>query len=266
VIQSGFPTVNCIQRRNIPAKQVKSTIRNTLPATAALLAGSMLTGPAVAVPADRARDFDPIVAYGEGIVFDVLRNGAPVGSHVVTFDRDGRELLVRSRMRLAVEMLFITVYRLDYLSVARWQVGRMAGLNVTVDDNGTPFSLSAASPEDGKALQVQAGENSYVARQPLYPTNHWNPGVLGQTQVLNTLTGRLNTVRIEKRGRETVPTELGPVTATHFAYTGDLLTEVWYDDAGRWVKMRFKGADGSNIEYRCRRCQGATAIGAADAE
>ena len=47
--------------------------------------------------------------------------------------------------------------------------------------------------------------------------------------------------------------------ATRYAYTGDLDNEVWYDDVGRWVKMRFKGRDGSTIDYVCRRCQGGPA-------
>ena len=53
-----------------------------------------------------------------------------------------------------------------------------------------------------------------------------------------------------------VATERGGIPATHHAYTGDLSTEVWYDDAGRWVKMRFEAQDGSTIDYVCRRCQG----------
>jgi hypothetical protein len=58
--------------------------------------------------------------------------------------------------------------------------------------------------------------------------------------------------------REFVDTERGPVMATRYAYHGDLETEVWYDDFGRWVKMRFAGRDGSTIEYVCTLCQGGT--------
>ena len=57
-------------------------------------------------------------------------------------------------------------------------------------------------------------------------------------------------------GSETVMTENGPVTATRYRYSGELETEVWYDDAGRWVKLRFKGREGTPIAYKCRRCQG----------
>jgi geranylgeranyl diphosphate synthase type II len=60
--------------------------------------------------------------------------------------------------------------------------------------------------------------------------------------------------------REYVATERGQVPATYYRYTGDLLAELWYDDDGRWVKMRFKGRDGSMIEYVCRRCQGPDAV------
>ena len=92
-------------------------------------------------------------------------------------------------------------------------------------------------------------------KSPLFPTNHWNAGVLGQTRVLNTLTGKINNVSILSKGIETVSTENGPIKATRYVYSGDLDNEVWYDDLGRWVKMRFKASDGSTINYVCKSCQ-----------
>ena len=79
------------------------------------------------------------------------------------------------------------------------------------------------------------------------------------SKVLNTLTGKMNNVRIEARGQEYVPTEGGDVKAMRYAYTGELETEVWYDQEDRWVKMRFVGKDGVSIDYVCRKCQGPNA-------
>ena len=45
------------------------------------------------------------------------------------------------------------------------------------------------------------------------------------------------------------------IDATLYRYTGDLDTEVWYDDEGRWVRMRFKAKDGSVITYQCEVCR-----------
>ena len=116
------------------------------------------------------------------------------------------------------------------------------------------FSLLAVRKSDVFQLNVPDGVVSVDA--PLYPTNHWNPAVVEQVRVLNTLTGKINNVQIKAQNKESVLTENGTIEATRYAYSGDLETEVWYDDAGRWVKMRFKARDGSTINYVCRRCQG----------
>ena len=159
-----------------------------------------------------------------------------------------------SEFVLTVKILFITAYNFSYRSQSIWSDGVLSEINVIVDDNGEAFSLNGSRMGDN--MLITKGSKNYQTDIPLFPTNHWNAKVLGARRVLNTLTGRVNEVRIVPRGRETVATERGPVPATRYAYTGDLDNEVWYDDVGRWVKMRFKGRDGSTIDYVCRRCQG----------
>lgn len=198
--------------------------------------------------------FDPLDRYGTGILFDVLRNGNPVGFHRVTFARDAEGLAVNTRFEIKIDFLFFTAYRYSYQSNARWQNGQLVSLDVQVDDDGAKANLRALRGKDG--LTVERADTRYTIRQPIYPTNHWHPGVIGEDRVLNTLTGRINDVTIRPKESEPVTTELGNVMAMRFDYTGDLENEVWYDDKGRWVKMRFPGRDGSTIEYVCRRCQG----------
>ena len=41
----------------------------------------------------------------------------------------------------------------------------------------------------------------------------------------------------------------GPVPAKHYAITGDLQRELWFDSHGTLLKVRFKGQDGSDIQY-----------------
>lgn len=56
--------------------------------------------------------------------------------------------------------------------------------------------------------------------------------------------------------RRTLALATGPAPATPHADTDDLQAEVWQDDAGHWVKTRFRGRDGSLIDDACRRWQG----------
>ena len=197
---------------------------------------------------------DPKTLYGGGILFDVFRAGDKVGFHRVAFDAHDASLMVRSTFQVKIEFLFLTAFRYDYQSTAEWRGGVLYRIEARVDDDGAKSRIFATRVEQKMRISNSSGEFETLA--PLFPTNHWNAKVLGQRRVLNTLTGRVNEVKIVPRGREEVPTERGLVPATRFSYTGDLDNEVWYDDAGRWVKMRFKGRDGSTIDYVCRRCQG----------
>ena len=69
--------------------------------------------------------------------------------------------------------------------------------------------------------------------------------------MLSTETGELLKIDVEKVGRETV--QVGPETleADRYRLRSRLDVDLWYDDAGRWVKLAFE-ARGQEIEYRLR--------------
>lgn len=224
-------------------------------AIAGLFLPSIPAGASHVAPA--TKHAGPLSLYGDEIYFDVYREGDKVGFHRVRLVESEGSLLVRSTFELKIDFLFFTAFRYLYRSESRWRKGVLESLKATVDDDGALLSLE--SVREGAHMKITNPEGRFTANSPLFPTNHWNAAVLRENRVLNTLTGKINNVRIVPRAREPVVTEQGRVPATRYAYTGDLDTEVWYDDAGRWVKMRFKGEDGSTIEYVCRRCQGAVA-------
>jgi len=196
----------------------------------------------------------PIDIYGHDMQFDIIRSGSKIGEHTVRFtDQDGG-IVVESSSRMKIDILFFTAFRYQYDSRAVWRNGALENLTVSVDDDGALFSMNAK--RQNQRLHIENGSEKYDTRLPVFPTNHWNPAVLGQSQVLNTLTGKLNNVTIRKTGKENITTEAGSIPAMRYSYGGDLVNDVWYDDKGRWVKLRFHGRDGSLIEYVCRRCLG----------
>ena len=192
-------------------------------------------------------DTDPLALYGDEIVFDVLRKGEMWGRIPYGSIGNGRALFVESRFELAIKILFIPVYSFSYLSTARWRDDTIEFLDVDVDDNGERFFTSRLGEEDATEIRSSNGQGRISGQ--IFPTNHWNADVLRASKVLNTLTGKMNNVRIEARGQEYVPTEEGDVKAMRYAYTGELETEVWHDQEDRWVKMRFVGKDGVLIDY-----------------
>jgi hypothetical protein len=202
-------------------------------------------------PEERAR-FDPIALYGDDLLFTVTRNGTEVGEHRVTFRRDGDRLIVDVRFTVRVDVLFIPAYRYTYTSRSTWRDGCMIALEATVDDDGTRTEVSARG--DADQLRITGPLGAAAGALGLLPTDHWHSQVLDAREVLNTLTGRINRVEIVDRGDSPVLVDGRLRPARHYAYTGDLTTEVWYDDKGRWMKLRFKAGDGSTIESLCHRC------------
>jgi hypothetical protein len=197
---------------------------------------------------------EPLAKYGDQILFDVYREDSKVGFHWVKFTKMGKGIGVESRFRLKINFLFFTAFQYDYQSTATWINGHLRRLNATIDDDGKLYSILAVRKSN--FFQLNGPDGKFRVDAPLYPTNHWNVAVLEHDRVLNTLTGKINNIQIKAQNREPVLTENGNILATRYVYSGDLKTEVWYDDVGRWVQMRFKARDGSTIKYVCRRCQG----------
>lgn len=219
-----------------------------------LLAATLASGTAA------ARDCAPDAVarfvsehYGDSIEFDVLRNGKTVGEHITRFSSTGAGLEVESNMNLGVSVLFIPVYRFEYVSRSQWCDGRLQELTATVNDGGETTRVTARAADGG--VVVGRGNAAVVAPGDIVPTDHWLARAVEQDTLLNTITGRLNHVAV---GSCATPSPLvaarAPVGARCFEYSGDLSARVWYDSAGRWVGLEFAGRDGSSIVYACRRC------------
>lgn len=187
---------------------------------------------------------------GERLEFDVLRNGKRVGRHVTHFAQDNGYLVVANEMSLRIRLLFIDAYRYRYRAVERWCNGQLVDLEAKVDDNGKRSTILASAR--GDRLEVTGPHGRADAPLGVFSTNHWHAGVLSAETVLNTLTGRLNRVRLKPC--EAAAAREGPSSARCYDYTGELSARVWYDASGRWVGLAFDGEDGSRFAYRCRHC------------
>lgn len=221
-------------------------------AIAGLIVASGAVGATDELRASETKSVDPITLYGDKLEFEVSRNGKPVGSHRVFFFEKQNAVLADTVFKIEISLLKIPLYNFKYESQGHWENGRLRSINVDVDDDGkvdkfAGFRLPNAFLINGKPQPLAKGTE-------IYPTNHWNNGVLSQSEVFNTLTGKINQVSIKNAGPEKVAVKGGSVTADRYVYSGDLEVESWYDSQGRWVKLRFKAEDDSLIDYMCTTC------------
>lgn len=186
--------------------------------------------------------------------YTILRGGSEVGVHEVRREQVDGQTRVASSSRIDVRLLGIALYSFRYDAQEVWDQAGLARLKVRVDDDGKPFRLDGERSGQGFAWTSDAGPGRHAL--PLFPTNHWDPKVLQQDRVLNTLTAGVNRVDIARAGVETLDLPSGKVQAVRYRYTGDLSLDTWYDDQGQWLGMRFQGRDGSEIRYLCSTCRG----------
>ena len=195
---------------------------------------------------------NPLALYGKEARYLVLRDGQVVGRNIMNFSQRGDSIEVAARMELELRFLALKIYSYLYESRETWTGAQLERLLVKVDDDGEQSKLSGERRGAKFVFEGHGGAGNVEGL--IFPTNHWNAAVLSERRVLNTLTGSINDVEITVHGREKVRANGGEIEATRYSYNGDLQTEVWYDDAGRWVGMRFRAKDGSTIVYQCEVC------------
>lgn len=190
------------------------------------------------------------VPAGGRLDFTVLRDGAEIGRHEMVFTNGGNGLQVDISTDVKVKVLFVTAYRFEHDGHEIWRDGRLVRLWSKTNDDGTAHELNAAA-EGAQITVVGDGERASVDGA-IVPASLWNENILKGGAILNTLDGRKMNVQVQNLGEETVQVGGRPVKAWHFSLTGDLQREVWFDERYVLVKVRFKGKDGSDIQYVLR--------------
>ena len=168
------------------------------------------------------------------LTFDVIRNGRDIGDYVVSFRGKGNDLTVNvaTDVSVKVPVIGVSAYRFKQDSTETWRGGRLAGLTSRTDDNGKRHDIS-------------------VGTTSLIPASLWNADLLHSGQVLNTIDGSTDAIRVRKLGAEAVSTGQGQVSADHYAVRGGLDRDLWYEGA-KLVHVRFTTEDGSQVDYVLR--------------
>jgi hypothetical protein len=180
-----------------------------------------------------------------------------VGRYIVNFTRTDQGVLADARVDVDVSLLFVPVYTLRYHARELWSGGELQSIEAFTNDDGDLVHVQAT--RDSEGLQVQTNNGAYETPAVL-PISHWNAALLDGGPLLNGMTGEVAEVQVSDQGLDTVSTRKGSLRARHYLYSGDLSGEIWYDEDGRWVKLRFRANDGSMIDYICRKCQAPTTI------
>lgn len=170
------------------------------------------------------------------ILFKVIRDGSEIGSHRVQFRPSGEQMMVQTRIDLAVKVAFITAFRYRHEADELWDARRVLSVKSETNDNGEKSEVVGAAVKNG--FKVVGPDGAFVTRPNLFTSNAlWNPDIVEQRTLINVQHGGEVGLSVEKLLDERVVVPSGEVNATrHRVITPHLAGDIWHSDAGRWVK------------------------------
>jgi hypothetical protein len=181
----------------------------------------------------------------ERLDYAVTREGSPVGLQTVEFLHEGEGLVVRTHIEIDVRFLSISLYRFRHDAEERWADGRLAAFSSSTDDDGKQREVALVA-KDGR-LMGRYNDNPVDLPGDLVPASLWHPATLTATVLLDPIRGRTRDVSVADQGMEEVTAAGGEIEARHYAMTGQITRDLWYDDEGKLVLVRFPAKDGSEI-------------------
>lgn len=181
--------------------------------------------------------------------FDASRKGSVIGTHVIDFERNGDDLLVRTDVQIKVGLGPITLFRYRHQAIERWRGAEFIGVETTTDNNGEALRLSARRTDD-KIEITSTKLGRQIVPGDMLPLSHWNIRCMS-VPVFNPQDGTLLDAPVTPRGIETVEFGNGKrVQAKRFSMAGAAPLDDWYDDTQTWCRLRAQAKDGSIVEYR----------------
>ncbi|MEZ6001162.1 DUF6134 family protein [Hyphomonas sp.] len=209
--------------------------------------GLATSGPAVADNVPSGDGFAWTPRDGDVIRFDVRRQGKPFGTHEVRFEvlPDGT-IEAHTNVTLRAGIGPIPLYRYELQSTERWQDGLLVGLQGEVYKDGKAGSVTARA--EGDVIEVEGTGFDGTVPLTTVPASHWNMAQTEASTLLSSENGQLIDVSVRLKGRETLEIAGVAVEANKFLLDSDIDVTLWYDDAGRWLKLSFS-ARGQQIDY-----------------
>jgi hypothetical protein len=188
------------------------------------------------------------VPPGNTLNFRLMRHGTPIGTHVMTFNRDGDRLAVDIAVDVLVKFGPFPIVRYTHRNKEIWNRERLMGFESHTDRNGTKMHALARWTGSGLAVEG-SGTQPYIAPVNALATTHWNSHML-RGPVIGVQDGMLVHPVVLPKPEERVRLATGDdIRARHYTLSGDLDLDLWYDPTDTWAGMRFTVDDGSVISY-----------------
>ncbi len=169
----------------------------------------------------------------------VVRNGTEIGTHAVTFRRDGDALVALSEVLVTPRVLGVVVYRFEHRYTEITRGGRFVSVRSRLNRNGSIVEVEAEAVAG--AVAIRGPEGALRLPADAAPLSWWQPQRFGAVPIFGTTTGKPMDLRWVR--------EAAPAGGTRWRCMGEVEATLDYDGQGRWLAYSVLGDDGSTVRY-----------------
>jgi len=159
-----------------------------------------------------------------------------IGTFTDTIDRKPETMRIDGRLRIAVKLLGIVVYRQDSDITAIMRDDRLVSLQSATKKEGEYLEVRGEAQGDQFVVNATAG--SFAGPATSLPSDPFFLKGTGDGTMVFTDTGEIINVQVSGGDHGTVSVNGNSVAARHFIVEGFTRREVWIDSQGIPVKFR----------------------------
>jgi hypothetical protein len=161
-----------------------------------------------------------------------------IGTHSLSFECVGNDLVVETNVEVKVKILFATVYqrRARYREI--WQDDRLIAYDAWTDEAGDEYTTTARI--DGNQMVINGLKPGVRVPPDTVSSHPWNIKVVKRPLLFGMKDGRLLRVKVEAIGDKPITVGGKTISARKFVVSGDIERELFYDAAGNWLQWRLR--------------------------
>ena len=169
-----------------------------------------------------------------------------IGTFTDTIEHTSEVTRINSRLRVAVSLLGIVVYRQESDITEIMRGARLVSLQSVTDKDGVRVEVHGKA--QGGQFLVNATAGAFAGPATIAPSDPWLVKGIGKGTVVFTDTGRIVPVNISGGDFEMVTVNGVAVSARHFIVMGEKRQDVWLD--GQEMPIKFRVTEqGSPIDF-----------------
>jgi len=169
-----------------------------------------------------------------------------IGTYVDTVEQNGDSRRIDTRLRVAVKVLGIVMFREEADRTELWRGNRLVGFDGVTVTNGERVEVHGKAQGNGFVITTPTGTT--VAPANVYPSEPWAAGMANPVVMMSTKSGKLFPVKASGADQAVVSLYGAQVPVRHYQFQTDKHQDVWMNSRGIPVRFRTE-EDGTPIDF-----------------